>query len=150
VMGFIASMAPQIWTFIVQKWGGVPSSDATTMQTQAATLQADAAIIASQQATIADQQTTIGKLTADIHHPWVTTLLKFLQTSVRPVLTYGFFLVWAAIKLIALWHGLHTDHVAVTALLPVVFDDDSEALFASIITFWFGSRQMNGTKTKPK
>lgn len=148
LVGFLASMAPNIWSLILAKFGPKPvvdthAQDSASIEAQAQTIQADSATIQSQQETIANQQNTIGKLTTDVHHPWAMTLLKLLQTSVRPTLTYAIFLIWAIVKLAALYHGLHTEHVPTLTLLPTLWDEDSEALFASIVCFWFGSRQMN-------
>ncbi len=149
-VGFLASMAPQVWAFVIAKWGphqatDTHEQDSASIAAFAAAGQIDSATIQSQQETIAKQQDTIGKLTNETHHPWVMAILKLLQTSVRPTLTYAIFLVWAVVKLVALYHGLHTEHVPTLTLLPVLWDEDSEALFASIVCFWFGSRQMNST-----
>jgi hypothetical protein len=67
-------------------------------------------------------------------------VLEFLRSSVRPVLTYSFFALFAVVKLFALYHALNIDHIAVTTLLPILWDEDTEGLFAAVISFWFGSR----------
>ena len=139
-LGFLASLAPQIWAFIVAKWGP-PAPDET----------AKYALLQAQQDTIAKQQETISKLTADYHYPLLMSFIKGLQTSVRPTLTYAIFGVWATIKLMSLYHGLHTERVPTLILLPTLWDEDAESLFAAIVCFWFGSRQMNGTaKHQPR
>lgn len=72
--------------------------------------------------------------------------LEFLRSSVRPVLTYAFFGLYAIIKLSSLFHGMHTDHVPVLQLLPTVWDEDAESLFAAVVSFWFGSRVVQNSR----
>lgn len=78
--------------------------------------------------------------------------LQFLKSSVRPTLTYAFFLLFATVKLTALFHGLHVDKTPAMQMLPQVWDEDCESLFAAVISFWFGSRVVANAKTmqKPK
>lgn len=71
-------------------------------------------------------------------------ILTFLKSSVRPILTYGFFFLWAAIKLIAIHHAFVVDKASAINILPLVWDDDSASLFAAVISFWFGSRAVSG------
>ncbi len=68
------------------------------------------------------------------------TTLLFIRSSVRPVVTYGFFALFAIITLYSLHHGLAVDHTPVKDIFPVIWDDDTEDLFAAVIAFWFGSR----------
>lgn len=69
-------------------------------------------------------------------------LLGFLRSSVRPALTYGFFLVFALVRIVSMWHGYHSDHATVAQLLPILWDDETASLFSGVISFWFGSRAM--------
>ena len=137
-LGFVSSMMPQIWAFIIAKWGPAPVDET-----------AKYALLQSQQDTITKQQETIAKLTESYRYPWIASIIRGLQSSVRPTLTYAIFGVWAAIKLVSLYHGLHTERVPTLILLPTLWDEDAESLFAAIVCFWFGSRQMNGT-AKPQ
>ncbi len=66
--------------------------------------------------------------------------LQFLRSSVRPVITYGFFAIYATIALFSLHHGLVVDHIPVKDIFPIIWDEDTEELFAAVIAFWFGSR----------
>ena len=67
-------------------------------------------------------------------------VLDFLRSSVRPVLTYGFFVLFVYVKLVALKQALAVDHTHAIDLLPIVWDEGTEALFAAVLSFWFGSR----------
>lgn len=61
-----------------------------------------------------------------------------LNGSVRPVLAYSFFGMYAAIKII------QYKYIAKTALLveyiDIIWSIDDQAIFASIVSFYFGQR----------
>lgn len=76
---------------------------------------------------------------------WVK-LFNTLRYSVRPVVTYGFFVLFLVIKLQGLYHGMIEDQTPITQLLPVIWDEGTESLFAAILAFWFGSRAFEKTK----
>lgn len=74
-------------------------------------------------------------------------LLVFLRASVRPLITYSFFTLFASIKLYSLYMGLYVQQQMVVDLLPVLWDQDTESLFAAVISFWFGSRAVGSSDT---
>ena len=76
---------------------------------------------------------------------WIK-LFNTLRYSVRPVITYGFFVLFLVIKLQGLFHGMIEDHTPIVQLLPVIWDEGTESLFAAILAFWFGSRAFEKTK----
>ena len=65
--------------------------------------------------------------------------MKNLRASVRPVITYGFFLLLVGIDSALIWHGF-TNSVSFEDMASQLWDDDTQALFASIIAFHFGGR----------
>jgi hypothetical protein len=65
--------------------------------------------------------------------------MKDLRASVRPVITYGFFFLLVAIDAVIAYKGLTTG-VEFTALADQLWDNETQALFASIIAFHFGGR----------
>jgi hypothetical protein len=65
--------------------------------------------------------------------------IKNLRASVRPVITYGFFLLLVGIDCALIWHGF-TNSVGFVEMAKQLWDDDTQALFASIIAFHFGGR----------
>ena len=65
--------------------------------------------------------------------------MKNLRASVRPVITYGFFFLLVGIDAALVWHGF-THDVSFTDMANQLWDDDTQALFASIIAFHFGGR----------
>ena len=65
--------------------------------------------------------------------------MKNLRASVRPVITYGFFLLLVAIDCALVWHAF-TNGIGFQQLADQLWDDETQALFASIIAFHFGGR----------
>lgn len=65
--------------------------------------------------------------------------MKNLRASVRPVITYGFFFLLVGIDAALVWHGF-THDVSFQDMADQLWDDDTQALFASIIAFHFGGR----------
>jgi hypothetical protein len=65
--------------------------------------------------------------------------MKNLRASVRPVITYGFFFLLVFVDVAGFWYGWHMN-VPFNDLLEMLWDSDTQALFASIIAFHFGGR----------
>ena len=65
--------------------------------------------------------------------------MKDLRASVRPVITYGFFFLLVAIDATLAYKGIQSG-VEFNALANQLWDDETQALFASIIAFHFGGR----------
>jgi hypothetical protein len=65
--------------------------------------------------------------------------MKNLRASVRPVITYGFFFLLVGIDAALVWHGF-THDVSFQDMADQLWDNDTQALFASIIAFHFGGR----------
>ena len=76
-------------------------------------------------------------------HPTGSPRAEALQAPVRPVITYAFFLVFAVVKISALATLLQTDGITMAAVLQATWDEETHALFAAVMSFWFGSRQIN-------
>ena len=65
--------------------------------------------------------------------------MKNLRASVRPVITYGFFLLLCGIDCALIYHGF-TTNIGFQEMADQLWDDETQALFASIIAFHFGGR----------
>ena len=65
--------------------------------------------------------------------------MKDLRASVRPVITYGFFFLLVAIDAVLAYKGF-VSGVDFNQLANQLWDDETQALFASIIAFHFGGR----------
>jgi len=65
-----------------------------------------------------------------------------LRGSVRPVITYAFFLLFCFVEISA-YLALTANGVSGLDALNAVWDEDTKALFAAVIAFWFGGRAIN-------
>lgn len=63
-----------------------------------------------------------------------------LQASVRPVITYAFFGLFAAVKLTSLVTLAQAEGLTFTSVLQAIWDGETQALFATVMSFWFGGR----------
>lgn len=70
--------------------------------------------------------------------------INALKTSIRPVITYVFFFVFIAIKITVL-SVVIDQGTPMLDVVKVVWDQDTMALFGTIIAFWFGSRILEKT-----
>ena len=77
------------------------------------------------------------------NHPTGMPWVEALQSFVRPVITYAFFVVFAVVKITALNSMMQADGVSLAIALQSVWDEESQALFAAVMSFWFGSRQIS-------
>ena len=62
-----------------------------------------------------------------------------LRGSVRPVITYAFFLLFCFVEVSA-YLALTASGVSGLDAVNAVWDEDTKALFAAVIAFWFGGR----------
>jgi len=65
--------------------------------------------------------------------------MKDLRASVRPVITYGFFFLLVFVDIAGFWYGYYMS-VPFDEMLNMLWDTETQALFASIIAFHFGGR----------
>ena len=68
-----------------------------------------------------------------------STFVSALQASVRPVITYAFFSVFAFVKITYVIMAVRSGTEVLPAILEA-WDAESQTIFAAIISFWFGNR----------
>lgn len=66
-------------------------------------------------------------------------IIGALRRSVRPVITYAFFGLFAFLKYSILADGIAND-IPLIELAMAVWDEETQAIFAAVMSFWFGSR----------
>ena len=66
-----------------------------------------------------------------------------LRASVRPVVTYAFFLLFAGVKGSALYVLIAVEGLVLADALPRIWDPETQALFAAVMSFWFGNRALS-------
>jgi hypothetical protein len=63
------------------------------------------------------------------------------SSTVRPTITYLFMLLFITVEISA-YYALLSKGVAATDALSIVWDQDITSLFAAILSFWFGGREI--------
>ena len=76
-----------------------------------------------------------------------TGFISGLQKSVRPVITYAFFGLFATIEITLLIDAIDKG-TEFSEAIQLLWDDDTKAIFAAIISFWFGSRAIDKARRK--
>lgn len=69
------------------------------------------------------------------------------SASVRPTITYAFFLLYTAVKSAQFWLLLHPELPWQTAstlasALAAIWTEEDIAIFSAVIAFWFGDRML--------
>jgi hypothetical protein len=65
-----------------------------------------------------------------------------LAASVRPIITYLFFALFMATKVVIMMKVMQDGGDWMTGV-DLMFDEETKALFAAIISFWFGNRSVS-------
>ncbi len=66
-----------------------------------------------------------------------------LRGSVRPVITYMFFIMFASVKGTMIYAMITNQNLDWTVAIETAWDSDTAAVFSAIISFWFGNRAMS-------
>lgn len=62
-----------------------------------------------------------------------------LRASVRPAITFGLFAIFLFIEIFSCWYAAHTG-VGYSIAKPLLWDKETQIIWASIIGFYFGTR----------
>ena len=73
-----------------------------------------------------------------------------LQASVRPVVTYLFMAAFLGVKGGLVFSLIFMQGVDWTTALDLAWDGETQALFAAIMSFWFGNRAMSKARAAIK
>ena len=76
-----------------------------------------------------------------------TGFISGLARAVRPIITYAFFLLFAVIEGTLLYSALQVGTDFQEAI-NILWDEDTKAIFAAIISFWFGSRAIDKNRSR--
>ena len=70
-----------------------------------------------------------------------------LRGSVRPVLTYLFFIAFASVKGVLVYAMISNQNIDWVTAVQLAWDDETQAIFSAIIAFWFGNRAMSKARS---
>jgi hypothetical protein len=76
-----------------------------------------------------------------------TGFIGALRSSVRPVITYLFFTLFAVIKGVALFSMIYTADTQWELAVITLWDTETQGIFSAIIAFWFGSRALQRSRS---
>jgi hypothetical protein len=62
-----------------------------------------------------------------------------LRASVRPVITYGMFILFAFVEIFGFYYATQSDVEFIVAL-QTLWSKDTQIIWASIVSFWFGTQ----------
>lgn len=160
LVSFLMGGLPKIFDFIQDRSDKKHEITLAQMQTERELQMAAAGYVAQQQieaikldeirtqAASDEKQALIGAQQAEMQAIYAHDMslnegtsqwMKDLRASVRPVITYGFFFLLVGIDAVIAYKGL-TSGVDFVQLADQLWDNETQALFASIIAFHFGGR----------
>jgi hypothetical protein len=62
-----------------------------------------------------------------------------LRSSVRPVITYGMFMLFAFVEIFGFYYATHSN-VDFMIALQTLWNTETQIIWASIVSFWFGTQ----------
>jgi len=137
VLGFGTSFLPQILNFFQQKQEHKNKLEELKVRGELAAQGVDLQI------KVLDKQAEIEETKAVYNYANPSSgFAAGLAASVRPVITYLFFALFMATKVVIMIKVMQDGGDWMTGV-DLMFDDESRALFAAIISFWFGNRAVS-------
>ena len=141
VLGFGTSFLPKVMDFFQDKQD--KKHELAIMEVQI-----------RQQKEVAVQQLEMVNVEADIRE--IEAIQKSVQNtdikwidglrgSVRPVITYCFFALFIFVEISA-YVSLTASGISSLQAVQLVWDDEIMALFAAVLSFWFGGRAINRSR----
>ncbi|HYT41506.1 MAG TPA: hypothetical protein VEP90_04125 [Methylomirabilota bacterium] len=136
ILGLLGSFGPGLLNYFTTKQNNDYQLQVIKLQMEAAAQGLQAQLeIENTKADIALQQ----QLYSYDNGPSGSPIIDGLKASVRPVITYTFFGLWLAIETITFLYAIHQGNDLMHTI-PIIWDQTNQAIFATIIAFWFGSR----------
>lgn len=135
IAGFLGSIIPEIFRYLKDKTDKKHELDILERQieySRKAKIYNLEAI--EMQRDLAEQMTLYSTYNSGVH--WVDEL----NATVRPVLAYSFFLMYGFIKMMQLKYISAEGPAPFVAYLDILWSGDDQAIFAGIISFYFGQR----------
>lgn len=143
IVGLLGSLAPRLIGFFEQKQNHSQELEMLRAQGdfQLQMIQAGHAAKMAEINTQADVATELAAFTAALKPSGVKWVDAF-NGFVRPFLTLCFFALYAGVKA-AQFAVLQQDHSGSAATLLSMWGEEDWAVWAAIVTFWFGNRTFN-------
>ena len=137
LLGFGTSFLPQVLDFFKQKQEHKNKLEELKLRGELAAQGVDLQI------KVLDKQAEIEETKAIYNYANPTTgFAAGLAASVRPVITYLFFALFIATKAVIMLQVIGDDQPW-TIGVDLMWDQETAALFAAIVSFWFGNRTVS-------
>lgn len=137
LLGFGTSFLPQVMSFFQQKQEHKNKLDTMRLQGELA------AQGVNLQLQVMDKQAEIEETKAIYTYANPSSgFASQLAASVRPIITYLFFALFMATKVVIMVRVVNSGGDWMQSV-DLMFDDETKALFAAIISFWFGNRAVS-------
>lgn len=144
IIGFLTSALPDILDLFKKKTENNQNIKLLQMQMEAAKMQNDAVLQQLQQ--IKDMK-EMQVLHQGLETPTGVTWVDGLRASVRPIITYSFFILFSTVKIVSLFLTMKSGSNFEISLLTI-WDDQTQILFSVVIAFWFGQRALSKIKKR--
>lgn len=149
LISFLAGGLPKILDFFQDRSDKKQELALAQIQTERELALAERGFLAQQKVEEIRSDQIAMQTTADTHSALLqhdiaigqgaSTRVINLRASVRPIITYCMFGMLAFINIFGCWYAVNQGVDFVVAL-NLLWDEDTQILFASIISFWFGSQ----------
>lgn len=137
VLGFGTSFLPQVLGFFQEKQAHKNKLEELKLRGEMAAQGVDLQI------KVLDKQAEIAETKALYEYANPSKgFAAGLSASVRPVITYLFFAIFMASKAVILLKVMEQGGDWQEAV-PLMFDEETQGLFAAIMSFWFGNRAVS-------
>ena len=137
LLGFLVSIFPEVMKYFNKKKD--LSHELAVLDRQLDSMR-EGHFMRVQEITIQGQQQEQVALLESVQ-PSKVRWIEGLSSSVRPVLTYAFFLLYATVKIAQVLALRETGASWISGVLQVWGVED-ETLLVAVLSFWFGSRAM--------
>jgi len=138
LVGIFGSLLPSVVRFFERKQELKHDLEIAKVQAQSADKAVEVQLLVeSYKASVADRESVRTHDSSIVYNGFTNTL----RATIRPIITYCFFILFVAIKVSAAYVMISSG-IPMAEMLSAVWDTETASLFATIMAFWFGSRQM--------
>jgi len=139
IIGFVISFAPELLRIIKDKKEKEHELKLIDLQIDTMKLKQYAKLEQVQNYTAIEED----KYTYLPASPNSYKIVEIVAALVRPVITYGVFLLYVCLKVCLIYFCLRVIGCTNLDLVSRVWTEEDAGLFCGVITFWFGQRSLN-------
>ena len=139
ILGFVGSLVPEVFKFLRDR--SDQGHELSILDRQVDFMKLKHKLTLEELQSVGETQAMkiLYKYPHKMGIPWVDAL----SGSVRPLITYAFFVLYVALKgvqMYGLWHAFHSTGWEI--VLGKIWSEEDQVLFATVMSFWFGQRAL--------